>query len=99
MAGFDSQAARELVDRALSPMDSSAMRAELENVLENTELSSHDRGQLLVALAVVAQGGAPPEQLVDWLDEATPLLRSAEAGEVLAASLGMSAANIFRRVR
>jgi len=92
VAGFDSQAARELVDRALSPMDSSAMRAELENVLENTELSSHDRGQLLVALAVVAQGGAPPEQLVDWLDEATPLLRSAEAGEVLAASLGMSAA-------
>lgn len=68
------------------------MRVKLESVLSDPELSSHDRGQVLVALAVVAQGDALPEQLVEWLDEATPLLCSAEADEVLASSMGMSAA-------
>lgn len=92
MAGFDSQAVRELVDRAQSPMDSGAMRSELEGALADNQLSSRDRGRLLVSLAVVAQGEASPQDLVDWLDEATPLLRSADVGEVLLASLGMSAA-------
>lgn len=73
-------------------MDSHAVRVELERALEDTQLSAHDRGRVLVALAVVAQGTATSEELVNWLDEATPLLRSVDEREVLGAALGMSAA-------
>lgn len=92
MAEFDSQEVRELVDRAETMMEARTMRGDIQRALEGTQLSPHDRGQLLVSLAVVSQGDATPQELVDWLDEAAPLLRSAGEREVLVASLGMSAA-------
>ncbi len=94
MAGFDSHVARGLVERAEELPDSAILQPDLEAALEGDELSDHDRGQLLVALAVASQASAPPQALAGWLDEAVQLLRSAdaEADTVERAALGMSAA-------
>jgi diguanylate cyclase (GGDEF)-like protein len=93
MARFDSHVARELVTRAKKLPDASILQPEFEKVLEDAELSGHDRGQLLVALAVASQASAPSQTLAGWLDEAIQLLRSADTGTdtVERVALGMSA--------
>ncbi len=92
MDDFDAQWVRDAIDAARNPIDPGEQRARLEAVLGDDTLSDHDRGRVLVALAVVAQGTAAPEKLIEWLDEAVVLLRRAAAHRALGAALGMAAA-------